>query len=125
MAAIKKTKLRPGGGERGGAGGGSISSTTKRAARNQNYQNYLKNLEKSAKNARAVKKTTKDVKFAIKNEAKTGSRDSMVALKKSGRPTSWSKTTNTVTSPMGILKKGGKPTAAQKGALNKMRQVKK
>lgn len=69
--------------------------------------------------------TSKYTRDAIKTEARTGSRDAMYALKKSGRPTSYSKTTNTVTSPMGVLKKGGRPASYQISQLNKMKNARK
>jgi hypothetical protein len=111
------------------AAGAAAKAAAKSKATREQAKNIIKKMDtplvgKALRKERG-KPTSKYTKYAIKNEAKTGSRDAMIALKKSGRPTSYSKTTNTVTSPMGALKKGGKPTAAQKNVLNKMKATKK
>ena len=116
-----------------GAATRAAAGAAARAAKSKATREQVKNIIKKKDTplvGKALRKergkpTSKYTKYAIKNEAKTGSRDAMIALKKSGRPTSYSKTTNTVTSPIGALKKGGKPTAAQKDVLNKMKATKK
>jgi hypothetical protein len=120
----------------GGVGGIKKAALTaaQRAAKSkatrEQAKNRIKKLDKplvGKAQRRAVGKTTnKYAQYAIKNQMKNPEfKDIMYANKKSGRPTSWSKTRSLTNAPMGALRKGKKPTPYQVSQLNKMKNARK
>lgn len=108
----------------------AAQKAAKSKATREQTKNRLKKLDKplvgKAQRRATGKRTNKYAQDAIKNQMRNPEfKDIMYANKKSGRPTSWSKTRSLTNAPMGALRKGGKPTSSQMSKLNKMKNARK